>query len=148
MQSAVKPQLESLPELGAFVEDSALFNHISRQEALILRNAVEEACGTIIRDGYPAKNPGVISINVEKMAQKARLIIRDDGRLVKFSEGLFKTRPAGFSEGGSEDGTHFTSEPVKIVSYEAMNGRGNQLVLEKDVAIPEQMETGSWIEKG
>jgi serine phosphatase RsbU (regulator of sigma subunit) len=138
--------LEFLPELGAFVEDSALFNQLPRQDALILRNAAEQACGTIIRSGYAMKEPGVLSINLEKMDNRVRLIIRDDGRSLQFPHGVFDAQITAIPSDVFEDGTPLMSEQVQIVSYDAMNGMGNQLVLEREIALLEFTEVDSGLD--
>jgi len=113
-----KADLSILGELRSFVESAAAQCGVNHNDASAFELAMEEACTNIIQHGYEGKEPGFLSLFFEAEANKARLIIRDDGK--HFSS----------NEAGNPNKTFMDN-----VSYNKIEKGGNQLILEKNTQV-------------
>jgi anti-sigma regulatory factor (Ser/Thr protein kinase) len=117
-----------LGEIRDFVESAAVECKLTHDDISAFKLAADELCANIIQHGYNDRDPGVLSLFFEKEQEKARLIIRDDG--AHFPPDL----AAGWEErkvGGL--GIHLVKELMDHVSYDRMDDKGNQLILERNI---------------
>ncbi|HBG74875.1 MAG: hypothetical protein A2X25_07755 [Chloroflexi bacterium GWB2_49_20] len=129
-------RMEILDELCDFVEASAAQSELRHDEALAFKLATEEVCKTIIQNGFEDRDPGFISLSFEKDPQKARLVIRDDGKFFYPDQ----AQPPDLTEDWKEikiggPGIHLVKELMDNVSYEKMKEQGNELIMEKKIHL-------------
>ncbi len=126
--------MDSLGELRTFAEEAALQCGLDHEDAFAFKLATEEICANIIQYGYEGREPGLISLAFELVADKARLHIRDDGKYFSPDQAAVPDIEADWDEreiGGL--GMYFVKELMDRVTYQKTDGNVNLLVLEKDL---------------
>jgi serine/threonine-protein kinase RsbW len=124
-----------LDELRDFVEAAAAQWELKREDAFAFKLAMEEICINIIQHGYAGRIPGFLSLSFEKEPDKARLIIRDDGQYFHPDQAEIPDLEAHWENrkvGGL--GIYLVKKLMDNVSYSRMKEKGNQLILEKNIA--------------
>jgi len=137
--------MEFLGEMCDFVEASTLQSSLVHDDAFAFRLAAEEICKNIIQHGFDGKKPGQMSLSFEKDPQNAKLIIRDDGRYFHPDQAQAPDLEADWEErkiGGL--GIHLVKELMDEISYQEMDGGGNQLTLEKKINNQVEKEPDQW----
>jgi phosphoserine phosphatase RsbU/P len=127
-------QMDSLGELRAFAEEAAQQSGLVHEDAFAFKLATEEICANIIQYGFEARNPGFISLAFEVEGNKARLMIRDDGKYFSPDQAAIPDVEADWDErdiGGL--GMYFVKELMDRVTYQKAEQNVNLLVLEKDL---------------
>jgi serine/threonine-protein kinase RsbW len=137
--------MDLLSEMCDFVEASTAQSILVHDEDLAFRLAAEEICKNIIQHGFEGMKPGQISLSFEKDPRNARLIIRDNGRHFHPDQAQNPDLAADWQErkiGGL--GIHLVKELMDDISYQEMDGGGNQLTLEKKINNQKEKESDQW----
>ena len=137
--------MDLLGEMCDFVEASTVQSSLVHDDAFAFRLAAEEICRNIIQHGFEGKTPGQMSLSFEKDPQNARLVIRDDGRHFHPDQAQAPDLEADWEErkiGGL--GIHLVKELMDEISYQEMDGGGNQLTLEKKINYQVEKEPDQW----
>ena len=137
--------MDFLGEMCDFVEASTAQSSLVHDDAFAFRFAAEEICKNIIQHGFKGKKPGHMSLSFEKNSRNARLIILDDGRHFPPDQAQTPDLAADWKErkiGGL--GIHLVKELMDEISYQEMDGGGNQLTLEKKIINPINKEPDQW----
>ncbi|HKI52708.1 MAG TPA: SpoIIE family protein phosphatase, partial [Anaerolineales bacterium] len=124
-----------LEELRNFVESAAVHSGLSAEHVFAFKLSVDELCTNIIQYGYEGREPGMLSLSFDVDADKARLVIRDDGKFFSPEQAQSPDTEAGWDErevGGL--GIFFVKELMDDVTYNRLDENINQLVLEKRIA--------------
>jgi sigma-B regulation protein RsbU (phosphoserine phosphatase) len=127
-------QLDNLGELRGFAEQAAQHSGLNHEDAFAFKLATEEICANIIQYGYEDSKPGFISLAFEVEGDKARLLIRDDGKYFSPDQAAIPDIEADWDErdiGGL--GMFFVKELMDRVTYQKIEQNVNLLVLEKDL---------------
>ena len=137
--------LDYLGDMCDFVEAATAQGRLAHNDAFAFKLSAEEICKNIIQHGFDGRKPGFVSLTFEKNTSNARLIIRDDGTYFSPDQAQPPDLQADWEErkiGGL--GIHFVKELMDAVSYQEMNGGGNQLILEKLIINPVEKEHDKW----
>jgi len=127
-------QMDNLGELRGFVEGAAQQSGLTHADAFAFKLATEEICANIIQYGYEDRKPGFLSLAFEVEGNKARLLIRDDGKYFSPDQAAIPDIEADWDErdiGGL--GMYFVKELMDHVTYLKTEENINLLVLEKDL---------------
>jgi serine phosphatase RsbU (regulator of sigma subunit)/anti-sigma regulatory factor (Ser/Thr protein kinase) len=125
-------ELVALDELRDFVDSASLQCKLNQEDALAFKIATQEVCTNIIQHGFEGRQPGVISLFFENDPIKTRLIIRDDGQFFSPDQpGSLRTGQGLPAQEYGNPGLMTFTGLMDHVSYARMNGKGNQLILEK-----------------
>lgn len=125
-------RMEYLSELRNFAESAARHSGLSHDDVFAFKLAVDELCTNIIQYGFEGKEPGLLSLSFEVEADRARLIVRDDGRHFSPDQAQSPDIEADWNErevGGL--GIFFVKELMDSVTYDRTDGNVNRFVLEK-----------------
>jgi len=125
-------RLDALGELRDFAEGAANYSGLSHDDVFAFKLAAEELCANIIQYGYAGTEPGLISIFFDVDEQVARLTIRDDGKYFSPEQAKSPNLETDWEEkeiGGL--GIYLVKELMDKVSYERIEEKINQFVLEK-----------------
>jgi sigma-B regulation protein RsbU (phosphoserine phosphatase) len=137
--------MDYLSEMCDFVDASTLQSDLTHDDAFAFRLAAEEICKNIIQHGFNGKKPGQMSLSFEKGPGNARLIIRDDGRYFPPDQAQAPDLEADWEErkiGGL--GIHLVKQLMDEISYQKMDGGGNQMTLEKKINNIMKKEPEQW----
>jgi phosphoserine phosphatase RsbU/P len=127
-------RMDNLGELRAFAEEAARQGGLVHDDAFAFKLAVEEICANIIQYGFGGGEPGFISLAFEVEEDKARLMIRDDGKYFSPDQAAVPDIEADWDErdiGGL--GMFFVKELMDQVKYQKPEENVNLLVLEKNL---------------
>lgn len=123
-----------LEELRHFVETAAAYCGLSPDEVFAFKLAVDEICVNIIQYGYEGREPGLLSLTFNVEDNKARLIIRDDGKYFPPDQAKSPDLDADWKVrelGGL--GIYFVQELMDKVTYNKMDENTNQFIMEKEL---------------
>jgi serine/threonine-protein kinase RsbW len=126
--------MSALTELRDFVESAARHSGLSDENVFAFKLSVDELCTNIIQYGYEGREPGMLSLSFDVDNDRARLIIRDDGKYFSPEQVQSPDVEAGWDErkvGGL--GIFFVKELMDNVTYNRVGENVNQFVLEKDL---------------
>ncbi len=126
--------LNVLGELRSFTESAALHSGLGPEDVFAFKLTVDEICANIIQYGYEGREPGLLSLTFDVVDNKARLIIRDDGKYFPPKQAKSPNLEAGWDErelGGL--GLFFVQELMDNVTYNKLNETTNQFILEKEL---------------
>ena len=102
--------------------------------AFAFKLAVEEACTNIITHGYVDTNQGLIKLTLIRDLEKVTLTIYDEGRLF---DPKSVAEPDINSEWDEREigglGLVIIREVMDNVAYEKVDGKGNVLILSKEI---------------
>jgi len=123
-----------LGELRHFIESAATHCGLKPDEVFAFKLAMDELCTNIIQYGYEDREPGLLSLSFGVEDNKARLIIRDDGKYFSPDQAKRPDIEAEWSErelGGL--GIFFVQQLMDNVTYNQTEQNVNQFILEKDL---------------
>jgi len=127
-------QLRYLPEIRDFVAAAGNRYDLSPDDIFALKLAADEVCTNIIEHGYPAGEPGLVSIFLDLDGDTARLTISDDGVNYPPEQAAqpdldadWQARPVGGL------GIYFVKKLMDNISYRRIDQGFNQMVLEKKI---------------
>jgi phosphoserine phosphatase RsbU/P len=126
-------RMDALGELREFAESAAGHSGLKRDDVFAFKLAVDELCANIIQYGFENGSEGVITLTFEILDDRARLIIRDNGKFFSPEQAKSPDIEAGWEErqiGGL--GIYFAKELMDEVTYNRVEENINQLVLEKN----------------
>ena len=125
-------RLDMLDELRSFVESASRFSGLVSDDIFAFKLAVDELCTNIIQYGFEEDKPGLLTLFFDIEDEKARLIIRDDGKFFSPQQAQSPDIEAEWNErelGGL--GIHFVKELMDNVTYNRIDDKVNQYILEK-----------------
>jgi len=130
-------RMDVLDELRDFVESAANFSGLTREAIFAFKLSADEICTNIIQYGYEGGEPGLLSLSFEVDADKARLVIRDNGKYFPPEQAKIPDLEAewGIREIGGL-GIYFVKELMDNVTYNRVAESVNQFVLEKKLNVP------------
>ena len=126
--------MSALIDLRDFVESAAMHSGLSSENVFAFKLSVDELCTNIIQYGYEGREPGMLSLSFDVGEDKARLIIRDDGKSFSPEQAQSPDIEAGWDErdvGGL--GIYFVKELMDNVTYNRIDKNVNQTILEKEL---------------
>lgn len=133
--------MKALEELRDFVESAAQHCGLSAENVFAFKLSVDELCTNIIQYGYEGREPGMLSLSFGADTDKARLIIRDDGKHFSPEQAQSPDIEAGWEEreiGGL--GLYFVKELMDNVTYNGVGDGVNEFILEKRLATSNYSE--------
>ena len=125
-------RMESLEELRDFAESAASHSGLKHDDVFAFKLVVDELCANIIQYGFEGRDPGLLSLIFDVEGDKARLIIRDDGKYFPPSQAKRPDVEASLeSRGIGGLGLYFVQELMDNVTYNRTEEDVNQFILEK-----------------
>lgn len=128
-------RMDALGELREFIEAAAVQHGLVKDDVFSFKLVVDELCANIIGYGFEGREePGWISLSFDADAEKARLIIRDNGMFFSPDQAKRPELEADWKEreiGGL--GIYFVKELMDEVSYGRAEQNVNQFILEKNL---------------
>jgi sigma-B regulation protein RsbU (phosphoserine phosphatase) len=127
-------KMDTLDELRDFVESAAQFSGLQEDEVFAFKLAADELCANIIQYGFEDGQPGLLSLFFNAEGDKAKLIIRDDGKFFSPDQAQSPDLEADWDErqmGGL--GIYFVKELMDDVTYNRTEEGVNQFILEKKI---------------
>jgi serine/threonine-protein kinase RsbW len=124
--------LQDLPALLRLTEKACRRAHAGEEDAYAIRLAVEEVFSNIMRHGYPAGQPGPVTMSFMTEPHRMQISIVDEAP--PFDP---RQAPAPELSAGAEAraigglGWHLVAQLMDEVRHEALGARGNRLVLIK-----------------
>ena len=126
--------MSALVELRDFVESAAIHSGLNNELVFAFKLSVDELCTNIVQYGYEGREPGMLSLSFDVDADRARLVIRDDGKYFPPEQAQSPDVEAGWDDreiGGL--GLFFVKELMDNVTYNRNEENVNQFVLEKNL---------------
>jgi phosphoserine phosphatase RsbU/P len=127
-------KMKVLGELRDFVESAARYAGLAHDDVFSFKIAVDELCANIIGYGFEKDEPGLISLEFGIDDDRARLIIRDNGKFFSPDQAQRPDIEADWDErqiGGL--GIYLVKELMDEVTYNRVEENVNQFVLEKRI---------------
>jgi serine/threonine-protein kinase RsbW len=127
-----RANMEYLRELRDFTVSAATHSGLTHDDIFAFKVAVDELCTNIIQYGFEGGEPGLLSLSFDVVGDRARLIIRDNGKYFPPDQTQSPDIEADWSEreiGGL--GIFFVKELMDAVTYDRTDGYANQFILEK-----------------
>ncbi|MCL4274647.1 MAG: SpoIIE family protein phosphatase [Anaerolineales bacterium] len=129
-------KMEVLGELREFVETAAIHYGLAHDDVFSFKIAVDELCANIIGYGFENSEMGLISLSFDVTDDRARLIIRDNGKFFSPDQARRPDLEADWDDrqiGGL--GIYFVKELMDDVTYNKFDENVNQFILEKKIQI-------------
>ena len=126
--------MDSLRELRDFTESAASHSGLKHDDVFAFKLVVDELCANIIQYGFEDGQPGLLSLFFNAEGDKAKLIIRDDGKFFSPDQAQSPDLEADWDErqmGGL--GIYFVKELMDDVTYNRTEEGVNQFILEKKI---------------
>jgi serine/threonine-protein kinase RsbW len=124
--------MDALAELRDFVESAATHSGLNTDLVFAFKLSVDELCTNIIQYGYEGREPGMLSLSFDVNTDRARLVIKDDGKYFSPDQAQSPDIEASWEDreaGGL--GIFFVKELMDNVTYNRNEDNINQLILEK-----------------
>jgi CheY-like chemotaxis protein/anti-sigma regulatory factor (Ser/Thr protein kinase) len=127
-----RASLQSLPALHALADTACSRARAGQEDAFAIRLAVEEVFSNIVHHGYPAGQPGQVTVTFAVEPWGLRITVQDDAAPFDPAQALkpdlaadAQARPIGGL------GWHLVFRLMDEVTHEVLGVRGNRLVLVK-----------------